>query len=226
MFRQYKAQLKISGVFKGFGEGRYITPANPVGVIGEGMMILDEPMSFDVLAVSCTSVQSVVFSLAAPGIYGAKSLIDILGPGNLEASAIYRIFNERFKLIGEVEQRLNALIKENNEGYITTGETIVEGSCESEECKGTIVKYSPGYAVYLRQVDEETIEGVYGQVIYTTVGKLYTLTRRIYHKKDMRSQMPFDEILIYYILDLERNNVNGKHVIKWHTSTYYTPAKG
>ena len=53
-----------------------------------------------------------VFSLAAPGIYGAKSLIDILGPGNLETSAAYRVFNERFKLIGEVEQRYSAETKE------------------------------------------------------------------------------------------------------------------
>jgi len=44
-------------MFKGFGEGRYIAPANPVGVIGEGTMILDEPMPFDVLVVSCTSVK-------------------------------------------------------------------------------------------------------------------------------------------------------------------------
>jgi hypothetical protein len=51
--------------------------------------------------------------------------------------------------------------------------------------KGVTVKYSPGYAVYLRQVDSETIEGVYGQVIYMTLGRIYTLTRRLYHKYEI-----------------------------------------
>lgn len=227
MFNQLKTQIRISGIFKGFSEGRYVGLANPIGVIGEDVMVLEEePMPFDALRVSCTSIVSWNRSLAAPAIYGAKSLIDILGPGNLEGSVIYRIFNEHFKLIGEVEQRFNALLKEDNEGYVSIGETVVEGSCWDEECRGITVKYSPGYAVYLRQVDSETIEGVYGQVIYTTLGRTYTLTRRIYHKKDMRSQMPFDQILVYHILDLKRSGGNGKHVVKWNSLTYYIPAKG
>jgi hypothetical protein len=129
MFKQLKTQIRISGIFKGFSEGRYVGLANPIGVIGEDEMTLEEPMPFDALMVSCTSIISWNRSLAAPAVYGAKSLIDILGPGNIEGSVIYRIFNEQFKLIGEVEQRFNALIKEDSEGYVGIGGTVVEGSC-------------------------------------------------------------------------------------------------
>jgi hypothetical protein len=140
MFKQFKSQIGISGVFKGVAEGRYVGLANPIDVIGEDEMVLDELMPSDALLVSCTSIiswsRSLSRSPAAPAVYGAKFLIDILGPGSLEGSIIYGIFNEHFKLIGEVEQRFNALIKEDSEGYVDIGETVIEGSCRGEGCKG------------------------------------------------------------------------------------------
>jgi hypothetical protein len=38
--------------------------------------------------------------------------------------------------------------------------------------------------------------------------------------------MPFDQILVYHILDLKRSSSNGRHVVKWNSLTYYTPVKG
>jgi len=211
-------------MYQGYGEGKYVKLLNPgPGVLGEAAMVLKEPMSVDVLVMSCTSVKSTVFSFAAPAYHGAVPLIDVLGPGAFTARALYKIFNNKMKLIGEAEQELEASIDES----LTTvkGLTkIKEAACWDELlCAPYVVEYSPGYAVYLRQMDEETIEGMYGQVIFTRNGPIYTFTRRIYNKKRLLKDMP-DEVLIYKIVDLKRSSDGGHHVVKWAAVTYYTIA--
>lgn len=222
--RPYYTYLKIEGVYQGYGEGKYIKLLNPgPGVLGEAIMVLKEPMPVDILVQSCTSAQSIIFSFAAPAYHGAVPLIDVLGPGAFTARAFYKIFNNKMKLIGEAEQELEASIDEN----LTTAKgltKIKEVACWDESlCAPYVVEYSPGYAVYLRQMDEETIEGMYGQVIFTKNGSIYTLTRRIYNKKRLSKDMP-DEVLIYKIIDLKRSSSGGHHIVKWTAATYYTIA--
>lgn len=218
----YYVKTKITGIFTGYGEGRYIGVGS-LGAVGEGLMVINEPAPFDALIVSCTSVQSKTFSLASPGLYGAIPLIEAFGSGDVSAVAMYKIFDDKMRLIGEVEQRSN--FKISDDMTKVEGITSLDGSCWDDRCKGAIVKISPGYAIYYRQLDEETIEGIYGQILHTTHGMFYNIARRVYSKKNMRRSLPFDEILVYKILRLERTINNGKHVVKWSKQSYYIPAR-
>ncbi len=76
--------------------------------VGDGYMLLYEPISIAARVASCTSIYSYVFSLSSPGINGAVPLIEILGARGFSGSASYRVFDEKLKLIGEVEQTFEA----------------------------------------------------------------------------------------------------------------------
>ncbi len=84
--------------------------------------------------------------------------------------------------------------------------------------------YSPGYAIYLTQLDDETIEGVHGQMILTRIGVIYAFTRRVYMEKKLSRSMPFDEVLICLLVDIKESSGQGRQEISWEMKAYYAPA--
>lgn len=224
--RLYRFEVKISGAFRGYGQGEYRLTESPG--IGRGLMIIEEPWlaGFDYLSVSCTSVISVNCGNCPDTGCDSVSLLEVLGPGKVFGEAVYRIFNDSMRLIGEVEQKFETETKilDNGDAAVSIGETVIKGSCWGEECKLDVVRSSPGYIVYLRQVDDETIEGTYSQLIYSDLGKIYVLAKRLYNKKDMRSKMPFDELLLYKILSLRRSYKDLAHEVEWTYRAMTLPA--
>lgn len=196
----YRAELRIYGEFKGNAYAE-VKGRPPLGFCQMSIEPAKREVNYDILAQSCTSVCSYVFSMYGRSEYGALTLLEILGPGKLSGEVTYRIFNENMKLIGESSQKVEGEISvlENGKKALTIIETSIEGSCWGDECKPGKVRTSPGYIVYLRQVDDETIEGNYNHLIYIDQGKIYVTVKRVYHKKDMLAKMPFDEIIIYRI---------------------------
>ncbi len=221
----YRAELRIRGDFKGEGRGEI----RGIPLIGRSEMVLEaEPakVNYDVLIASCTSIVSVIISFYGRSGSGALTLLEILGPGKLSGEAVYRVFNENMKLVGEVGQKFEAEIKvsENGKTALTTAETIIEGTCWGDECRPGMMRTCPGYVVYLRQADDETIEGNYSQIIYLDQGKIYVTVKRIYQKKNIAIKMPFDELIIYRILCLQRSRSASRESVSWIHETMALPA--
>ncbi len=194
----YRAELRIYGDFRGNAYAE-VKGKPPLGFCKMAIEPAKHEVSYDILVMSCTSICSYFFSMYGRGEYGASTLLEILGPGKLFGGVTYRIFNGNMKPIGEISQKVEGGIRvlENGRKALTIVETSIEGSCWGDECKPGKVRTSPGYLVYLRRVDDETIEGNYNHLIYIDQGKIYVAVKSIYHKKDMRAKMPFDEIIIY-----------------------------
>jgi len=96
---------EIKGIFEGKGESRYVKLLNPEpGVLAEGFMELKEPMTFDALLANCMSIIFWRNMLSAPAYHGAIPLIDVLGSGVFWGSIIYKVFDDRMKLTGEIKQ--------------------------------------------------------------------------------------------------------------------------
>ncbi|MEM1610897.1 MAG: hypothetical protein QXQ57_04535 [Sulfolobales archaeon] len=65
---------------------------------------------------------------------------------------------------------------------------------------------------------------MYGQRILTKIGVIYTFTRRVYIKKKLSRNMPFDEVLIYRLVDIKESFGQGLQEISWEMKAYYAPA--
>lgn len=91
------------------------------------------------------------------------------------------------------------------------------------------LKSSPGYAVYLTQKDNSTIEGVYNQIQIDINGKRYYEAAIREYKYDNRKGkgLPFDEVMVFKYISSNINVIkDGKRRDYFEHTAYYVPAKG
>jgi hypothetical protein len=115
--------------------------------------------------------------------------------------------------------------KQNGEVRLSDGKRIGKVELSGTYFKDYTLKYSPGYAVYLKQNGTGKIDGLYNQLQFGNNDLLYSNSVSREYTYDTKREIPFDEIMIFKVIGQEfRKNVNGQRTNYVSQTTYYAPS--
>lgn len=168
------------------------------------------------LAASCTSYAMSTGGIFAPAHEGAARLIDITGVP-YSVGARYRHTDEDGNDIGRIEQGID--VSKDSDGF------VLHPTLNGEYQGPTDLVSSPGYAIYLRQDGQGSIEGTYGQTLFSRSGKkVYAHVKRNYMYKTAE-KLPFDQVWRYKLLDVKVRATNGRRHFKSLVTAAFLPAE-
>ncbi len=162
---------------------------------------------------SWASWKMCVFSRAEPPAVNLYSVMGLPFDVEIRSTSI----DDRGEIIGQVHQ--TGRLEE-----VSPGKLRAETHITADYHGPKNVTWSPGYAVWLRQADERSIDAVYGQLMIHEDGRFFNIARRRYsYYSD--NVLPFDMVWHYKLLTA-RSEVRGRDQIWNYTGTaYYSPAE-
>lgn len=162
---------------------------------------------------SWVSWKSCVFSRAEGPAVNLYSVMGLPFDVEIRSTSI----DDRGDVIGQLHQ--TGRLEQESPGKLRA-ETYIEADYRGPKT----VTWSPGYAVWLRQAEERSIDAVYGQLMIHEHGRFFNIARRRYsYYSD--NVLPFDMVWHYKLLTVH-SEVRGRDQIWDYSGTaYYSPAK-
>lgn len=146
----------------------------------------------------------------------AVNLYSVMGlPIDVEINSTS--IDDRGEVLGQVHQ--TARLEE-----VSPGKLRAETQIKADYHGPKNVTWSPGYAVWLRQAEERSIDAVYGQLMIHEHGRFFNIARRRYsYYSD--NVLPFDMVWHYKLLTAHTEVRGRDRIWNYSGTAYYSPAK-
>jgi hypothetical protein len=171
---------------------------------------------YEIMASSGGSMICWNYSTYSDAIFGAKN-ISTISELPLRADVNYSLVDSSGEVVMEASQK----------GEVKMVDGLRHGTVDlrGRFFRDYKLQHSPGYTVYLKQDRINEIEAVYNQLQYGIDGNTYYNAVRRLYSYDGNNTLPFDEVMIFKVLESDFANISsGNRTDYVAQTTYYIPA--